>query len=169
VLQHQDHQAYPTNQITGCFSSSVKEQQQRIIPSLFNTEISIDNSITSSVHELQSLFMTGIHFNIKNLYGNIPRASAAPRLAATLGSSRSVKYFEMISLAIFTSEDTRYIGIKCFNASTAAHWTKTVKKKEHSVYKSRWFVSWLYSIWKVEVYKQKRDWLCIKSHEQLVR
>uniref|UniRef100_A0A0A9BJ31 TFCFD n=1 Tax=Arundo donax TaxID=35708 RepID=A0A0A9BJ31_ARUDO len=65
--------------------------------------------------------MTGIHFNIMNLYGNIPRASAAPRLAATLGSSRSATYFEMISLAIFSPEETIYVGIKCFNASTAEH------------------------------------------------
>jgi hypothetical protein len=80
------------------------------------------------VHELQSLLMTGIHFNIKNLNGNIPRASAAPRLAATFGSSRSATYFEIISLAIFSPEDTRYVGIKCFNASTAAHWTNCEKK-----------------------------------------
>lgn len=101
--------------------------------------MSIGNSITSIVHELQSLLMIGIHFNIKNLYGNIPRASAAPRLAATFGSSRSAKYFEITSLAVFSPEDTRYVGIKCFNASTAAHWTN-IEKKKHSVYKHRWLV-----------------------------
>jgi hypothetical protein len=40
-------------------------------------------------------------------------------------------------LAIFSPEETRYVGIKCFNASTAAHWTKLGKEKRNSLYKGR--------------------------------